>query len=90
MLELQDVTVYYGNIQALKGISLRVEEGELVTIVGNNGAGKTTALMTISGVVWPSEGRILLDGESVTRLAPHKLVAGESPIVRKDASFLES
>ena len=75
MLELENVDVYYGNIQALKGINLRVEQGELVTIVGSNGAGKTTALMTISGVVWPRQGRILLEGEDVTRMSPHKLVA---------------
>ena len=57
MLELQNVDVYYDSIQALKGVTLRVEQGELVTIVGSNGAGKTTTLMAISGVVWPSQGR---------------------------------
>ena len=75
MLELQNVDVYYDNIQALKGVTLRVEQGELVTIVGSNGAGKTTTLMAISGVVWPSQGNIMFDGEDVTRTAPHKLVA---------------
>jgi branched-chain amino acid transport system ATP-binding protein len=75
MLELDGVQVFYGNIQALRGVNLRVEEGELVTIIGSNGAGKSTTLMTISGVVWPQEGRVLVDGEDVTRVAPHKLVA---------------
>jgi branched-chain amino acid transport system ATP-binding protein len=75
MLELQNVDVYYGNIQALKSVDLRVEEGELVTIVGSNGAGKTTSLMAISGVVWPKHGKILFEGEDVTGMAPHKLVA---------------
>lgn len=75
MLELEGVDVYYGNIQALKGTNLRVEQGELVTMVGSNGAGKTTTLMTISGVVWPQNGRVLLEGEDVTGMAPHKLVA---------------
>lgn len=74
MLELDNLHVYYGNIQALDGVSLRVEEGELATIVGSNGAGKTTTLMTISGVVWPRQGRVLIDGEDVTRMPPHKLV----------------
>lgn len=75
MLELENVDVYYGNIQALKGINLRVEQGELVTIVGSNGAGKTTTLMAISGIVSPSQGRILFEGEDVTRMSPHNLVA---------------
>ncbi len=75
MLELQNVDVHYDSIQALKGVTLRVEQGELVTIVGSNGAGKTTTLMAISGVVWPSQGNIIFDGEDVTRMAPHKLVA---------------
>jgi len=75
VLVLENIDVYYGSIQALKGINLCVEQGELVTIVGSNGAGKTTTLMTISGVVPPRSGRILLEGEDVTGVNPHKLVA---------------
>ncbi|HXF60233.1 MAG TPA: ABC transporter ATP-binding protein [Caldilineaceae bacterium] len=75
MLELQEVHVYYGNIQALRGIDLRVEAGELVTLIGSNGAGKTTTLMTISGVVPPRQGRILFEGEDITAAPPHRLVA---------------
>ena len=73
MLEVDDLHVSYGNIQALRGISLTVKEGELVTVIGSNGAGKTTTLMAISGVLWPSAGRIRIDGQDVTRMPPHKL-----------------
>ena len=74
MLEIENLHVYYGNIQALRGIDLRVDEGELVTIIGSNGAGKSTTLMTISGVLSPREGRIIIDGEEVGGLSPHKVV----------------
>jgi branched-chain amino acid transport system ATP-binding protein len=75
MLELRDLHVYYGNIHALRGISVAVQEGELVTMVGSNGAGKTTTLMTISGVVAPKAGQVVWQGEDITRLAPHEIVA---------------
>ena len=75
MLELENVDVFYGNIQALKNVSLRVEQGELVTIVGSNGAGKSTILMTVSGVLQPKQGRILLEGKPIAGVSPHKLVA---------------
>jgi len=74
MLELRDVHVYYGHIHALKGISLTVEEGELVTIIGSNGAGKTTTLMTISGLLRPRQGSIRYNGHDLTRMAPHEIV----------------
>jgi len=74
LLELDNVHVYYGNIHALKGISLAVEEGEIVTILGANGAGKTTTLRTISGLLRPREGSVRLRGEPIDTLPPHVIV----------------
>jgi branched-chain amino acid transport system ATP-binding protein len=74
MLEIDDLHVSYGNIQALRGVSLRVEAGELVTIVGSNGAGKSTTLLTISGVLRPRAGRVLFEGHDLSRAAPHNIV----------------
>jgi branched-chain amino acid transport system ATP-binding protein len=71
MLELYDVHTYYGNIHALKGISLNVDKGEIVTLIGSNGAGKTTTLRTIQGLIRPRHGSIKLEGEELTKLAPH-------------------
>jgi branched-chain amino acid transport system ATP-binding protein len=73
-LELDDVHVYYGNIEAVKGISLTVEDGEIVTLIGGNGAGKTTTLKTISGVRRPAKGSITFAGERIDTLAPHEIV----------------
>ena len=75
MLELRDVEVYYGSIRALKGVSLRVAEGELVTLIGSNGAGKSTLLKTISGLLRPKAGSLAYDGQPLDRLAPHRIVA---------------
>ena len=75
MLELRDVEVTYGNIRALKGISLNVAEGELVTLIGANGAGKSTTLKTISGLLRPNSGALSYRGQSLDRLPPHKIVA---------------
>ena len=74
MLEISDLHTYYGNIHALKGISLTVERGEIVTLIGANGAGKTTTLKTISGLQKPRTGTIKLDGEELTQLKPHEIV----------------
>ena len=74
MLKLQSVMTYYGRILALKGISLHVDEGEIVAIVGPNGAGKTTALNTISGVLAPKSGKITFDGKDIAGKASDKLV----------------
>jgi branched-chain amino acid transport system ATP-binding protein len=68
MLEIQDLHVYYGGIHALHGISLRVPDGQIVALLGANGAGKSTTLRTISGIVRPTEGDVLLDGESLVGL----------------------
>jgi branched-chain amino acid transport system ATP-binding protein len=76
LLELENVHTYYGRIHALKGISLTVEEGEIVTLIGANGAGKTTTLRAISGLVRAKEGHIRLNGKDITHLPPHQIVSG--------------
>jgi len=86
MLEIRDLHSYYGHIHALKGITLRVEKGEIVTLIGANGAGKSTTLRTISGLVHPRQGAILLEGERIDGLAPHRIVmkgVGQAPEGRK-------
>ncbi len=86
MLEVSDLQVFYGEIHALKGISLTVEKGEIVALLGNNGAGKTTTLKTISGLLRPRVGLVLLEGESLHALPPHEIVArgvGHAPEGRK-------
>ena len=75
MLELRDVSAGYGNIEALHGISLSVDDGEIVTLIGANGAGKTTTLMTISGCVRARAGAVMFRGRDVSRLPPHEIVA---------------
>ncbi len=74
MLEVNDIHTYYGNIHALKGISLTVEEGEIVTLIGANGAGKTTTLRTISGLLTPREGSISYLGKDIIGVPAHDLV----------------
>ncbi len=75
MLELRDVHSYYGNIHALKGISFSVEDGEIVTLIGANGAGKSTTLRTIQGLMRPRQGTVLLNGVALEKLPPHEIVA---------------
>ncbi len=75
LLELENVHTYYGQIHALKGVSLNVDKGEIVTLIGANGAGKSTLLKTTSGLLRPSQGSILLDGEDLTQYSPHKIVS---------------
>ena len=74
MLEIKDLHTYYGNIQALKGISLQVEQGEVVTLIGSNGAGKTTTLRTIQGLIRPRAGAILFEGRSLESLHTKAIV----------------
>jgi branched-chain amino acid transport system ATP-binding protein len=74
MLEVDNIHTYYGNIHALKGLSLRIEQGEIVTLIGANGAGKTTTLRTIAGLLKPREGRIVLDGEDLGKYPAHQVV----------------
>jgi branched-chain amino acid transport system ATP-binding protein len=74
MLEVSDIHTYYGNIHALKGVSLVVEKGEIVTLIGGNGAGKTTTLRTINGLLKPRQGKITLDGEDLAAYKAHQIV----------------
>jgi branched-chain amino acid transport system ATP-binding protein len=74
LLELTDIHTYYGAIHALRGVSISVEEGEIVTLIGSNGAGKSTTLRTISGILKPREGTITLEGKRIDQLRPHQIV----------------
>ena len=68
ILQVQDVHTYYGHIHALKGISMDIRQGEIVTLLGSNGAGKSTTLSSIAGIVHPAKGTILLEGTDITRM----------------------
>jgi branched-chain amino acid transport system ATP-binding protein len=86
MLELQDVHTFYGNIEALKGVSLTVEEGEIVTLIGSNGAGKSTTLRSISGLTPPREGSIRFQGKEIGETSAQDIVQlgiSQSPEGRK-------
>ena len=74
MLEVRDIHTYYGNIHALKGVSLTVNEGEIVTLIGANGAGKTTTLRTISGLLHPAQGTVIFEGENISEVPAHDIV----------------
>ena len=74
LLELKNVASYYGSVQALKSVSLRVEQGEVVTLLGANGAGKSTTLRTISGLLRPASGEVWFDGQPIHAMAPEKIV----------------
>jgi len=86
MLEVSDIHTFYGNIEALKGISLEVEEGEIVTLIGSNGAGKSTTLRSISGLTPPREGSIRFEGQEIGEMPPQEIVQlgiSQSPEGRK-------
>jgi branched-chain amino acid transport system ATP-binding protein len=87
MLEVNDIHTYYGNIHALKGISLTVEKGEIVTLIGSNGAGKTTTLRSICGLQKPHQGSVLLEGEDLGPFKAHEIVAKGVAMVPGDAAF---
>lgn len=74
MLKIDAIHTFYGPVEALKGISLEVHQGEIVCIIGNNGSGKSTTLMTISGILKPSSGKISLGDETITGMPPHRIV----------------
>jgi branched-chain amino acid transport system ATP-binding protein len=74
LLAVENLSVFYGSIQALRGISLRVEAGEVVTLIGGNGAGKSTTLRTISGLLQPKRGTIHFDGHNIQGWPPHRIV----------------
>lgn len=75
MLNLRNIKTYYGNIQALKGVSIDISEGEIITLIGANGAGKTTTLMSISGIVPPRSGEIIFNGQPIQGINPDKIVS---------------
>jgi branched-chain amino acid transport system ATP-binding protein len=74
MLELIDIHTFYGPIEALRGVTITVKQGEIVCLIGNNGAGKSTALMTISGILRPRSGDVIFEGKSMKELPPHAIV----------------
>ena len=74
ILQINDIHTYYGNIHALKGITLSVEQGEIVTLIGGNGAGKTTTLRTITGMLKPRQGQIVLNNEDISGVPAHEIV----------------
>ncbi|HEY9298822.1 MAG TPA: ATP-binding cassette domain-containing protein, partial [Phormidium sp.] len=74
MLEIKDIHTYYGNIHALKGVSLTVSQGEVVTLIGSNGAGKTTTLRTIQGLLRPRQGTVLFEGKPLEALSTEAIV----------------
>ena len=74
LLSLDSIHSYYGHIHALKGVSLTVEEGEIVTLIGSNGAGKSTTLRTISGMIHPRSGVVQFDGRDISKMEPHDIV----------------
>ena len=74
LLEVKDIHVYYGSIHAVKGVSFEVNQGEIVTLIGANGAGKSTVLNTVSGLLHPRSGSIVFDGKDLKGVAPHKIV----------------
>lgn len=86
MLTIKDLHVFYGAIHALKGISLEINQGEIVTMIGANGAGKSTTIRTISGLVKAAKGEIKLNGRNIEHVSPHKIVSlgvGQSPEGRR-------
>jgi branched-chain amino acid transport system ATP-binding protein len=84
LLTLEDITAGYGGLEVLHGLSLRVEDGEVVALIGANGAGKTTALRTIMGIVRPHGGRVFVDGADVTGAPPHRMVRSGVVMVAED------
>jgi branched-chain amino acid transport system ATP-binding protein len=86
LLELEGVDAFYGRIQALRGVSIKVDKGEIVALIGSNGAGKTTTLRTISGLMHPGSGTVRFDGQDITRTRPSRIVElgiGQSPEGRR-------
>jgi branched-chain amino acid transport system ATP-binding protein len=74
LLELEGINAFYGRIQALRGVTIKVDKGEVVALIGSNGAGKTTTLRTVSGLMHPQSGTITFDGRDITRTGPSKIV----------------
>ena len=74
MLEVKDLEVYYGVIQAIKGVSFHVDQGEVIALIGANGAGKTTILHTVTGLLAPKKGSVYFEGKKITKMPAHKIV----------------
>ena len=97
MLTIKDLYVNYGTLQIIQGVSMDIQEGEMISLVGSNGAGKTTLLKTISGLKIPESGKILWNGEDITGCSPDKIVAkgivqipeGRKPLSRKYGAVLD-
>ena len=87
LLEIRDLVVRYGEIEALRGISLGVDEGQVVTLLGANGAGKSTTLRAISGLAKPASGDILFDGKSIAGLGPEAMVRLAFRMCRKAGGY---
>ena len=85
VLSVENIETYYGPIQAVRGISLEVREGSLVTLLGANGAGKSSTLKTISGILEPDKGRVTLKGAEITGQRPDRVAAQGLPMCQKDA-----
>ena len=90
MLELRDIDVFYGEVQALRGVSLSVEAGQIVTLIGANGAGKSTTLRTISGLLRPTRGTIRFDGQELNGTEPHDITQSELIHVPEGRMLLEN
>ena len=90
MLEIKDIEVYYGMIQAIKGISFEVNEGEVIALIGANGAGKTTILHTITGLLSPKKGSVVFEGKDITKVPAIRLYHWGWPMCRKDGECLQN
>jgi branched-chain amino acid transport system ATP-binding protein len=88
MLVLNNVNVFYGAIHALKGISMEVQQGEIVTLIGSNGAGKSTSLKTISGLIRPKEGTLTFEGQNLNNVKPQDIVSRGISQYLKAVEFL--
>ena len=87
MLEVKDLEVYYGVIQAIKGVSFHVEQGEVIALIGANGAGKTTILHTVTGLLSPKKGHIMFEGKDITKYLPIRSCPWGWPMCRRDGAF---
>jgi branched-chain amino acid transport system ATP-binding protein len=89
MLQVKEIEAGYGTIQVLKGVDLQVKKGEIVTLIGANGAGKTTLLRVISGVITPTRGDVIFEGEKITKIPSHKIVAKGIFLIQEGRAILK-
>lgn len=87
MLEISDLVCCYGTVEAIKGISFSIKQGQLVALIGANGAGKSTTLRSISGILPSASGRVVFEGQDITRCSAREIYRGVLPIVRKGGGF---